>query len=134
MAREAENGKKRLLAKVFLFLGFIALISMAVFLGKEVYKKRQIQSEISNLQAEAARVNKENLGIQDKIAYLESRDYQEREAKDKLNLQSPDENVVIIKPGVTKEQSAAAEVIPDVQASAPAVPNPKKWWNYFFKY
>lgn len=134
MLTEKKKNKKTLAAKFFMFAGIVALITIAVFLGKEFYRKRQIQSEINNLQAEAARINRENLRIGDKITYLESRDYQQREAKDKLNLQNPNENVVVIKPGVTKGQPAANKDAPSALMPTPEISNPKKWWNYFFKY
>ena len=59
----------------------------------------------------------------------------EKEAKDKLNLQSPDENVVIVEQGVVnkeapKENDNSETSIPLVRQ----VSNPLKWWNYFFNY
>ena len=134
MPMEAEKNKKTIAAKFFIFVGIAALVATAIFLGKELYRKRQIQNEISSLQTEASRISRENLQIKDKITYLESSDYQQREAKDKLNLQGPDENVVVIKPSVAKNQPAAAENIQSAPLPVPEVPNPKKWWDYFFKY
>lgn len=134
MARDPEKNKKSILAKLVLIAGFFVLAAVTFFLAKEFYKKRQIQDEISKLEQEAARINRENLEIQEKIAYLQSRDYQEREAKDKLNLQNPGENVVVIKPGVAKEQNMEIESENSPQPLPPSVSNPQKWWKYFFKY
>lgn len=134
MARDSEKNKSSMLPKLVLIIGFFVLIAAAFFLAKEFYKKRQIQNEITKLEQEAAKINRENLEIQDKIAYLQSRDYQEREAKDKLNLQNPGENVVVIKPGVAREQVVEAENENIPQPLPPVVPNPQKWWKYFFEY
>lgn len=134
MARTPEKNKNSVLPKLVMILGFFILATVAFFLAKEVYKKRQIQNEITRLEQEAAKINRENFEIQDKIAYLQSRDYQEREAKDKLNLQNPDENVVVIKPGVAKEQGLKTENENIPQPLPPNVSNPQKWWRYFFKY
>lgn len=133
MAQSQEKNKKTLVTKIFLFLGFLALAAIAIFSGKELYKKHQIQNEINKLQNEAMRINRENLEIKNKIAYFESKDYQEREAKDKLSLQSPGENVVVIKPSVAKEQILADESNQNIPLPPKDI-NPKKWWNYFFKY
>lgn len=134
MAGNPEKNKNSILPKLVLIVGFFVLAAVSFFLAKEYYKKRQIQSEIQKLEDEAAKINRDNLEIQDKIAYLQSRDYQEREAKDKLNLQNPGENVVVIKPGVAREQAMETENENPPQPLPPAVPNPQKWWKYFFQY
>jgi len=134
MARDPEKNKKSFLPKLVLICGFFVLATVSFFLAKEYYRKKQIQNEITGLEQEAAKINRDNLAIQEKIAYLQSRDFQEREAKDKLNLQSPDENVVVIKPGVAKEQKIEAENENILQPVPESIPNPQKWWKYFFKY
>jgi cell division protein FtsB len=131
-----QNEKKHsILSKIFLFFGVVALIFIAVAIYKEAYKKRQIQNQIGELQREAEQISRENALTQEKIAYLESQDYKEKEAKDKLNLQSPDENVVIVEQGVVNKE--AQKENDSFQAPVPLaqqVSNPLKWWNYFFKY
>lgn len=134
MAGNPEKNKKSFLPKLVLICGFFVLAAVIFFLTKEYYRKRQIQREITGLEQEAAKINRENLEIQEKIAYLQSRDFQEREAKDKLNLQNPGENVVVIKPGVAREQAVETEGENMPQPLPPAVPNQQKWWNFFFKY
>jgi cell division protein FtsB len=134
MARDSEKNKKTIWSKLLLIFGFFILIGVSFFIAREYYKKSQIQKEIQKLETEAALINRENLEIQDKIAYFESRDYQEREAKDKLNLQNPGENVVVIKPGIVKEKNIEPgnENIPQPLPSETS--NMKKWWKYFFEY
>jgi len=134
MARDPEKNKKSFLPKLVLICGFLILAAVLFFLAKEYYRKRQIQNEITGLEQEATKINRDNLAIQEKIAYLQSRDFQEREAKDKLNLQSPDENVVVIKPGVAKEQKVETESETVPQPPPNSASNPQKWWKYFFKY
>ncbi len=114
----------------------LVIISFITFaITKESSRRKQIQNEISALQKEAEKISGENTDIRDKIAYLQSKDYQEREARDKLNLQNPDETLVVIKPNTVKEA-----VVPKEEASKPPeslpdpAPNYIKWWNYFFQY
>lgn len=135
------HAKKSFFRSFLLKLAAIAVIAAIFFAGAsihdEVSKKNKIQSEINKLQQEADKISQENVKLGEKIAYLESREYQEREAKDKLNLQSPDESLVIIKPGVVKEINAETEN--SIAETPPAtdekiVSNYKKWWDYFFKY
>ena len=118
--------------KLGLFLGFLAIVFVAIAVSKEVYQKNKIEAEIKKLREEAEKVIKENSQLQERISYFETPDYQEREAKDKLGLQKPDENVVVIKPGINKGTPEEESVSPPVPDNSPKVPNPQKWWNYFF--
>lgn len=131
-----ENRKEKtfsLFGKVsfVLFLLFAGFISWAIF--KQVNKKQAVQKEIVALQEEAQRISRENTLAQERISYFESQDYKEREAKEKLNLKSPEENVVIVKTNVTKK-----EVIPEapmeVAITKNQSPNPVKWFQYFFQH
>jgi cell division protein FtsL len=130
------GGKKSFFFGVFIFFGFLAIVFVAFSTYKELDKKKQVQIEIEKLQQEAARVNRENDSIQEKIAYLQSREYQEREAKDKLNLQSPGENVVVVKPSIVKESKVIDEpkevVLSETPKQIVPISNFKKWYNYFF--
>jgi len=129
-----KNKKFSIVIKIVVFLGVIAIIFISVAIYKEAAKKRQIQSQIDQLQQEAEKISRDNALTQDKIAYLESTDYQEREAKDKLNLQSPDENVVVVKPTIAEEGKAQEKASPVIPPLPEKISNPEKWWNYFFKY
>ena len=82
----------------------------------------------------AKQIDKENIEIKDKIAYLESDNYREKEAKDKLNLQKPGENVVVIKPGVVKETQTSEDRPRINYPDKISIPNRIKWWDHFFKY
>jgi cell division protein FtsB len=129
-----KNKKFSVVTKIIVFLGTIALVFISVAIYKETAKKRQIQNQINQLQQEAEKISRENTLTQDKIAYLESKDYQEREAKDKLNLQSPDENVVVVKPTIAKEEKVEEKVSPMIPLLPEKISCATKWWNYFFKY
>lgn len=134
MANDKAKSKS-LWVKFVLVAGAVALIFIAVAIYREVAKKKEIQEKIEQLQQEAEKISRANALTQDKIAYLESRDYQEREAKDKLNLQSPDEQTVIIKPTLVEKENKIETVdLSSVPPAAPQTSNPIKWWNYFFKY
>ncbi|MDP1833651.1 MAG: septum formation initiator family protein [Candidatus Moranbacteria bacterium] len=132
-------GNKSWYGSISVKIGLLAGVAILVFVGtaiyKETIKKNQIQSEIDRLREEADKISRKNSIIQDKIAYFQSKDYMEMEAKDKLNLKSPDEKVIIVKPSMATKEAPAE---PSVQVEKPevkvAVANHIKWWNYFFKY
>lgn len=124
--------------KILLPLGLIALVFLTLALSREMYKKKQVQKEIDNLKAEAERIEKENIVMEDKLAYFESRDFQEKEARDKLNLQNPEEGMVIIKPSISKGafEDGNEDKQPEIARNeeSKSISNQKRWWNYFFKY
>ena len=120
----------------FVVIFFIAGIALAVFIStnavKEAYRSRTIESEVENLKQEAKRIESENKAMAERIAYFETPEFQEKIAKEKLNLQKPNENVVVVNPakGEKVEKPAQQEVI----ALIDETPNHIKWWNVFFKY
>jgi cell division protein FtsB len=135
--------EKRLIRKGaswFLRLASLSLLILVAFssfaLFEEIYKKRQVDGEIKKLEDEARRIEKENSQIKDKIAYLESRDFQEKEARDKLNLQGEGESLLVVKPSLAKENSQGNGSRSNNFDQAPASvrSNYEKWWDYFFKY
>jgi cell division protein FtsL len=121
-------------SKFFLLLVLAVLTYIAYTAIKVVYRKKQVQKEISSLQEEAAKIERENNDLKDKVAYFESKDFQEKEVKDKLSLQLPDENLVVVKPGLPKEKETGPDENSQIDRSVDETPVYRKWWNYFFKY
>jgi len=122
-----------IVSKIIIILVIVVIVFILIALAKETYKKNQIQEEIKSLQEKARQIDKDNAEIQDKISYLESKDYQEKEAKDKFNLQNPNENVVVIKPSIVKEEAPEEKKSEDIIIDEKKTINPVKWWRYFFK-
>lgn len=135
MQKRAGKKAASWLVGIVLALG-IGLLGVIFFaLIKETYRKKQVLDEIKQLQDEAARIEKENSEIREKLAYFDSRDFKEKEAKDKLNLQDSGENLLIIKPSPSKE--AALEIEENKMETRQEIvksSNPRKWLDYFFKY
>ncbi len=121
----------------FVVIFFIAGIVLAIFISssavREAYRSRKIEKEVEGLRQEAKRIQNENEQLTERIAYFETPEFQEKIAKEKLNLQKPDETVVVVKQGVKKEEAVAGETIA-VEDQQREVPNYLKWWNFFFKY
>ncbi|HPN96447.1 MAG TPA: septum formation initiator family protein [Candidatus Moranbacteria bacterium] len=129
---EEKNNSWLLRSIVILGLVLFGLIVFAV--SRETYKKKQVEAEINKLKEEAKSIEKENLELADKISYLESKDYQEKEAKDKLNLQDPKENLVVVKPNAISYPEAEPENKTQDKKLIVKISNVQKWWDYFFKH
>ncbi|HRY82102.1 MAG TPA: septum formation initiator family protein [Candidatus Moranbacteria bacterium] len=118
---------------------FIAVIFLG-FLGYSAYrefsKNKQVESEIELLKKQAEKIKQENMSLEERIAYLGSEDYQKIQAKDKLDLQDPGENVVAITQdsivAKQKEEGLNTENNNPIQYSNQKSSIFLKWWNYFF--
>jgi cell division protein FtsB len=132
MAKQEKNHS--FLAKTVIILG-VLLFGLIIFaISKETYRKKQAQVEIDKLRQEAEKITRENVELTDKLSYLESRDYQEKEARDKLNMQNANENVVIVEPGVLQKDKVKETANDNSKKLFVKTTNVEKWWNYFFKY
>jgi len=132
MRNNSDKGNSWLI-RVIIFLGLVVVVFIFLAISRETYRKKQVQNEITKLEEEAKRIQGNNMHLADKIAYLEGRDYQEKEIRDKLNLQDPKENVAIIDSGFIPRKTEAEPEKTD-QRVLIKQSNPQKWWDYFFKY
>ena len=119
------TSKRFLESKKATILFSIALIFVMVFAAKILYQKYQIDREIANLQKQADKIKQDNNQLSYLIQYFSTEQYQEKEAREKLNLQKEGEHVVVLPNGSNMDESNAQ--INQNQS------NIKKWFDYFFK-
>lgn len=115
----------------------IATLALAFWIGnaafKEMQRGKRIQEEIASLQSEADRIQKENALLQDRIRYFQTDSFQEQEARSKLNYQSPDEQVVVVKRSdrADTKSDISDPVVQAVPSAEDLLPNYEKWWKRF---
>ncbi|PIZ57094.1 hypothetical protein COY23_01890 [bacterium (Candidatus Torokbacteria) CG_4_10_14_0_2_um_filter_35_8] len=136
MAIQKKKKKSRL---AFLssgyFIGFvlIALILVSSSVVKEVYRRHMINKEIAELKREIEEMEDENKNLGGLISYLKSEDYKEKEAKAKLDLKKPGEDVVIIPPKAKSDTTSSEyQIEKEKEKVEDTRKNPEKWWQYFF--
>jgi len=114
-----------------MFLAAAVLVLLVSFWAREIYKKYQIQGEISALGRQISDLQTKNDELQGMISYFKTREYKERQARSLLNLQKPGEFAVALpnpdEPSHPDIGSGAANAAP-----APKATNYKLWWEYFF--
>lgn len=88
-------------------------------------EKYQVDKQVRDLQARADKIRGENQQLSDLVGYLNTTQFQEKEAREKLNLKKDGEFVVALPPN-QQNQPAPAPV--------PVLSNPQKWYNYFFNH
>jgi cell division protein FtsL len=123
--------------KLIIFIGalLIGLTLMSIILysaSKEATRTNQIDQEIQALKDEAEKIKKDNGDLQEKISYFETPDFQEKIAKEKLNMQKEGEGVTIIKTDPLKKSESQDIQQPIEKNDEPRLPVYKKWWQYFF--
>lgn len=125
--------KGGLWSKFLVFLGILAIVAIGIYIRKQIQKKQVVQKEVANIEEEIDKVIKENKKLAEQISYFSTKDFKEKEAKDKLNMQFENEEVVVIKPepAVISQQENSQE--PAIQETE-NLENWQKWYNLFFKY
>jgi len=126
--------KKTLSSKVFLFIITLALIGLAVNVGRESYRKYQLTQEIDQLKLEIERIEGKNEQLANLMEYLKEDEYIEKEARLKLNLKKPGEKVIILADR-TEEEIENQEVQEDnifINRENDGAANHWEWWQYFF--
>lgn len=114
---------------VWLVVGFIIFVfSFSAFL-RITMARMEIQGQIDKLKSEAERLETDNRDLTGYLDYFASESFKEREMRLKLNLQKPDERVIIIS---REESKAKAEIPIPEDEKAQVISNIKKWWEYFF--
>lgn len=143
MAQSSKSFIKKMFgSKFFLFAAMLALIGLALNVGRESYRKYQLSKEIKKLEANIKRLEGRNGQLNDLMNYFSEESFLEKEARVKLNLQKPGEKVVIFSNPNGRNNSGQPNQ-PDNgqlgvqnnhnQETDDLAANCWKWWEYFFK-
>ncbi len=119
MLRQFLNSK----FATILLVGVLGLIM--VITAKMLVQKRVIDREVGKLQKQSERIKKDNEQLGSLIQYLNTPEYKEKEAREKLNLAKEGEHVVVLPSGDVSGNSTTTE-------SETKDANYKLWFNYFF--
>lgn len=124
--------KPNLWVRFFLLVGLAAFMIVIYALFKETYKKYQIQKEVDALRLEAENLENGNEKMRGLVEYFKTDNYSEKEAREKLNLKKEGEKVVVLRSEDAPGKEARGNTGNAVQEEN-NMPNPFKWWDYFFK-
>lgn len=123
-----------------LILGFLTLL-LGYSVIKESYRRHQVQVEIDSLKKEIMAFENRNTGLASIIGSFENPKNIELEAKRRLNLKKPGENVVVI---LRDKDNEAQNIVrggnfidekqdlgySENETSTRGAGNPLKWWRY----
>lgn len=118
-------------SKFFVLLALAVIFFFAVSIVKLAPSRTVISGRLKNLESKIAETEKTNADLARLLDYFKSHSYLEREAKLKLNVRWPDENVVFIyedeKENNMKDEDAKGFF------GLEGLTNFEKWWRYLFK-
>ena len=132
--QKKRRGLGKLLGKKLFLLVNVVFVGLVIWgFAGEFYRSRDLQNEIKFLQAAADELkdsNKEIVSLRERFA---GSGELEREARLKLNLQKPGEEVVVIQGDLSLPP---ADMLPRILQEAQAEPEPtnaESWWRFFFR-
>lgn len=110
----------------------IVVLFMGISVTKEAIQRIHVRQEIAVLEEQVSHLGERNEEMEQVIALLNTSAAQDKQARVKLNQQSPGERVVIIpnqraNPEIVLPDGNSVEDIPETDAKS----NPQKWVAYF---
>lgn len=124
----------RLWHSPFFIVGGLLLVGLMAFsVAREGLRRLELQHEIDKLHTEVARLEGRNGDLHAVIALLNTANEQAKQARTKLGVQNPGEQVIIFSDANTNQ----AVVLPDSDTKEyipirDYQPNPQKWFRYFW--
>lgn len=118
--------------------GVVVLALIAYPMWQKMEHKQAIEREVAALEAEAERIAAANKELEDMIEYLQGDAFAEREARLRLNMKKPGEQVVVVQgnEGVVAGEQEVESVFRvrglEKDPVQETVPNRMRWWQYFF--
>ncbi|NBP56469.1 hypothetical protein EBU71_08035 [bacterium] len=119
----------------------LALMGVLLFLGVRIFDifkiKYDRELEKQALIKQVERFKQDTVSLEKVKEYISTSAYQEREAKQRLDLKKPGEEVVMITPGsitanLNNDELISILRVPQAEKIIPAQSNQERWWAFFF--
>lgn len=117
---------KKTLRSIIILLLIISLAYTGRALFLQQQKQRKVDAEIQALKNQAAEIEQKNQNLSQSLDFLQSTAYKEHIARESLNMKAEGEIAVSFVPGADGDKAVGSQV-------KISVPNPVKWWYYFFR-
>jgi len=127
----------RRLLVVLMVLGVGSVLSWLAFQTYQEFRRGQaVQREIDQLVQEGSQIRQENASLKDNIEYFKTNDFEEREAKEKLNYQANGERVVVFQASAdpVEKKVSFSENTGSTDTVIFRKPNYRLWWEQFFDF
>jgi len=119
--------RRAMRSRVVLAINLVLVGFVGWSLAVAVAQDNKVTSDLGDLQAKIAGLQKQNRDYGDVFSRIDSPGFVDKEARLKLGYQKPGEQVLLLKDGVTAPLSAVSD-----NGDGSGAANPQKWWHYFF--
>jgi len=133
MAKSKDSLKKasKLNISTNTLVGLFLFGYMILAIVQVMWRNHTISLETVRLETEIAKIEQENYELGNLIAYLNTRSYQEKEARRKLGFKKPDEKVIFIPQERFLDLGVEPVLEEGLQKKEPAT-NYQKWLEFIF--
>lgn len=122
---------RKILKSKLTFLVLIPIILALLFsISQRIYYQYQARTEFNELIGQVEILKKQKSDLESLIGYYNDKDNLEKEARIRLNVKKPGENVVIVLPRATSTGgSGKLSSVSEMKV----LPNWQQWWYYFWQ-
>ena len=113
-------------SKLFLVVCLAVFIFLLISFGREFSRRYYLEQQIKTLENNITELETKNQEFGQLIEYFDTQNFTEEEARLKMGLKRPGEEVLVINQPETKERRTEAE------EGLSGLSNFVKWWYYFF--
>lgn len=106
---------------------FLAIIYFLIIVGRSMFNSYQDNKKIDQKKAEISNLRAQVIFLENQNLYYQTESFREKEARKKLGMIKPGENVVALDRSTGNSQTLVAPKEEQIK-----LPNYLKWWNYFF--
>ncbi len=139
MSKEGIVKNNSAVKRVAFFLSFLLFFVLMFALTKELVNRRQIDRQLADYQLRIDKLQSENSSLATKISSWDQSGELEASARQKLGLEKPGEQTIIIarnSSGVVSQALKSNQEVVDLApkiASSNYESNVTQWWKYFFE-
>lgn len=108
-------------------IGVVIVIYLGILLVRAVKHNYEYRQKITALEREMGNLQDERDELKYKIQYYQTDAYKERQARAKLGLQAPGENIIILPPQTAQKDQPA-----NPKPTVPPKSNLEQWWEFLF--
>ncbi|MEI6039863.1 MAG: septum formation initiator family protein [Candidatus Berkelbacteria bacterium] len=112
-------------------IAYFLVLYIFFILGRAIYENFLLKKQIDTLKKSNIELEQKNKNFENLIIYYQSYSFQELEARDKLALKKPDEQVVLI-PVRKIDTSKISEEQIITPKNQKKISNAQAWWSYIF--
>lgn len=121
-------------SKWFLIICLVIIILFSWSAIGDYYRQDDLREDITDLNQEIEDLAKQQIDLIDTLAYVQSSDFIEIEARTKLNLRKPGEKIIIVSNSDDIERLQSDNQVNINKLIDTGQSNFKRWLQYFFSF